>query len=223
MNGWGGFALAFAGFMVSHSVPVRPAVKARLVAVLGRAGFGMAYGLLSVAALAWLIVAAGRAPFVEVWGRYEWQTHATLSLMLVVCLLGAAAVGRPNPFSFGGARNAAFDPARPGPVRWTRHPMLVVLALWAGAHLLPNGDLAHVILFGALGGFALFGMKMIDRRKRREMGAEWEALWAAVKAGPLVPRPASWGGFALRMVLGVAVYGLLIWLHPIVIGVSPLP
>ena len=75
--------------------------------------------------------------------------------MFAVCLILALSIARPNPFSFGGAQNARFDPARPGIVRWVRHPILLSLALWAGLHLLPNGDLSHVILFGVLGALPL--------------------------------------------------------------------
>lgn len=41
--------------LLSHALPVRPHVRARLVAVLGRGGFGLAYGAVSVAAHPWLI------------------------------------------------------------------------------------------------------------------------------------------------------------------------
>jgi uncharacterized membrane protein len=55
----------------------------------------------------------------------------------------------------------------------------LLLALWSGAHVAPNGDVAHVVLFGLFAGFALAGMGMADRRKRRLMGdAEWTRLAA---------------------------------------------
>ncbi|WP_210325885.1 NnrU family protein [Oricola nitratireducens] len=75
----GEYAAAFAVFLLIHAVPVRPPVKPWLVASLGRAGFGMAYSELSVAVLVWLIGAAARAPYVEVWKRAEWQNHVTLA------------------------------------------------------------------------------------------------------------------------------------------------
>src|SRR5207248_1720704 len=80
----------------------------------------------------------------------------------------------------------------------------VALALWAFAHLIPNGDLSHVILFGGFGAFAVIGMPTIDRRKRREWGeAEWRRL-----AGVGAPR--QLGGFgkrlALRLAAGLALY-----------------
>ncbi len=223
MAGWGGFALAFAVFFLSHSVPIRPPLRPVLERALGRRGFAAAYSALSVAVLGWLIVAAGRAPAVLLWPRLPWQTHAALALMLAACLLAALAIGRPNPFSFGGGDAARFDPARPGIVRIVRHPLLAALALWALAHLLANGELAHVILFGVFGGFALLGMRLIDRRRRRERGADWTRTRAAVAAQPW--RAPGWAGHrpGLRIAAGVAVWAGLIALHPLVIGVGPLP
>ncbi|WP_297774445.1 NnrU family protein [uncultured Roseovarius sp.] len=218
--GWGEFIVAFGVFFLSHSVPVRPSVRAHLVDRLGQRGFTLAYSVLSLAVLGWVIAAAGRAPFVPVWGWATWQPHVTLTLMLAVCLILGLAIGRPNPFSFGGARNHLFDPERPGLVRITRHPMLLALALWAFGHMIPNGDLAHVILFGSFAGFAVLGRVLIDRRKRREMGAEWLRLDKAVRAqGPSPARPLV---AVLRLTLGVALFMLLLGAHPYVFGVAPL-
>ncbi|MET4102151.1 putative membrane protein [Roseovarius sp. MBR-78] len=222
--GWAEYILALAMFFLSHRLPLRPSVKAALVARLGARGFGLGYSALSLGVLYWVIVAAGRAPHVPLWGWAAWQGHVTLAVMLAVCLLVALAVARPNPFSFGGREGAGFDPARPGLVRYTRHPLLWALALWAGAHLLPNGDLAHVVLFGLFAGFALLGRWIVDRRRKRVMGADWARLDTARRAGPLwPPRPASWPATGLRLAIGLALYGLLIAAHPLVIGVSPLP
>ena len=222
--GWMDFIAAFAVFLLSHSLLLRPPVKGPLVALLGARGFTLAYSLLSILILAWLIRAAGNAPWIGIWPRATWQTHATLTAMALTCLVLALSLGRPNPFSFGGMHNESFESAHPGVVRWVRHPVLLALALWAGAHLLPNGDLAHVLLFGMFAGFAVMGMGLIDRRKRREMGADrWQALRAQVAAAPLIAWPQSWAMLGLRLVLGVAGYGALIALHPAVIGVSPLP
>lgn len=62
--GWAEYSLAFAIFSLSHSVPVRPPVWPRLVVQLAQRGFTLAYSALSLAVLAWLIGAAGRAPYV---------------------------------------------------------------------------------------------------------------------------------------------------------------
>ncbi|WP_417589371.1 NnrU family protein [Pararhodobacter oceanensis] len=226
MDGWFGFALALAVFFASHMIPVRPGLKGPLVALLGRAGFGVAYSLLSIALLVWVIVAAGRAPFVALWYHAEWMTHAALVLMAAACLLVAYSVAGVNPLSFG-SRREGFDPEWPGIAGVSRHPVLLALGLWAGAHLLANGDLAHVVLFGIFTLFALFGMVMIDRRLRRTWGGEvWQAQavrtsllpFSALITGRWRPmqRPA-----VLPAVIGLVVWAGLLVLHPLVIGVAP--
>lgn len=222
--GWAGFIAAFVAFFVSHRLPLRPAVRARLVGVLGRRGFTIAYSILSLAVLAWLIVAAAQAPFVVIWSSAPWQAWVPLVAMAAVCLILCFGIARPNPLSFGGARNESFDPAHPGIVRWMRHPLLVGLALWAGAHLVANGDLAHVILFGLFTGFAMLGMRIVDRRRQRVLGAEhWESLRQQIALGPRIPHPESWSGISVRLLLAVVIYLVLLALHPVVLGVSPLP
>lgn len=218
--GWGEYGLAFAAFFLTHSLPVRPPLRPWAVARLGSAGFALAYSALSLAVLGWLIAAAGRAPFVPLWDWAPWQNRVVVVAMLPVCLILALAVARPNPFSFGGARNDRFDPRRPGIIRLTRHPLLVALALWSVAHVLPNGDLAHAGLFGAFAGFAVLGGRLVDRRRRREMGQGWHDLRATIAAAP--PRVALRGETVLRLTAGVVLYAGLIWLHPLVIGVDPL-
>lgn len=218
--GWAEFIAAFAVFFLSHTVPVRPKVKAWLVARVGAGGFTLGYSILSLAVLAWVIGAAGRAPFVPLWGWAAWQGHVTLAVMLGVCVILGLSIGRPNPFSFGGARNDRFDPERPGIVRLTRHPILLALALWALAHVLPNGDLAHVILFGSFAGFAIGGMWIVDRRKRRGMGAELLRLDQARRQAGV--RPRSWGTACVRGLLGGLLYVGLVVAHPVLFGVSPL-
>lgn len=218
--GWNEFAFAFAAFFLTHSIPIRPPLRPWAVARLGHAGFGIAYSALSLAVLAWLIAAAGRAPYVPLWDWAPWQNHVVLAVMLPVCVILSLAIARPNPFSFGGAQNDRFDPASPGIVRLTRHPLLLALGIWSAVHILPNGDLAHVILFGTFAGFAMLGGRLVDRRRQREMGQRWHDLRAA-----LSECPASLSLTAdtlLRLAAGLMLYAGLIWLHPLVIGVDPL-
>lgn len=221
--GWSELILAFAAFFLSHSVPVRPPLRPWLVARLGARGFTVVYSVLSLAILAWLIAAAGRAPYVALWAWAPWQSWTALAVMLLACLIIALSIGRPNPFSFGGSHNDRFEPQHPGLVRLTRHPLLAALGLWATAHLIANGDLAHVILFGTFAAFAFFGGKLVDRRQRRAMGPNWTKLWSDVAALPLSAalRPGPKTGVRLACALGL--YAALLALHPVVIGVTPLP
>ena len=220
MTAWTEFAAAWAVFLLSHAVPVRPPVKPWLVARIGAPGFGLAYSALSLAVLVWLIGAAGRAPHLEIWPPAAWQTWVTVAAMTLACQVLAFALFAPNPYSFGGWRNGTFDPARAGLLRLTRHPLLAALALWSLGHLAPNGDLAHLLLFGGFAGFALLGGRMIDRRRRRALGvAVWTKGLGDLRRGrgPLAP-----GNTGLRVAAGLALTAALILLHPLVIGL-PVP
>ena len=168
--------------------------------------------------LFWLISAAGRAPHVELWPHAAWQNLVAVLAMLAACLIAAQAVGNPNPLSFGGGRNSEFDPDHPGIVGWFRHPLLVALLIWSLAHILPNGNLAYVILFGVFALFALLGMLIIDRRKKRLIGgAEWQRL-AAVSPGFAMSRDG-----VIRTAAGIGAWGLLLDMHESLFGISPLP
>ncbi|MCZ7676065.1 MAG: NnrU family protein [Roseovarius sp.] len=218
--GWPGFAAVFAAFFLTHSLPLRPRIRGAITARIGARGFGMAYSALSLGMLALLIWATGRAPFLMIWPQAPWQIHMVQAGMFAVCLIAAFGLGRPNPFSFGGMHNDRFDPARAGIVRHLRHPVLAALGLWGLVHLLPNGDLAHVILFSVLGGFAFLGMRLVDRRKRRQMGnAAWTRLREELAATPRLQPPLSWAGVAVRVALAALAYGVLVSLHGPVIGI----
>lgn len=221
---WLPFAAAFGIFFLTHSLPVRPKVKSRLLSMLGPRGFTFVYSVLSLGMIVWLVAAAGNAPFVLLWDQAPWQRYMIFVGMLLVCLLFALTIARPNPFSFGGFHNERFDPHRPGLIRWIRHPMLLALAGWSALHILPNGDLAHSILFGVFAVFALAGMAIIDRRKQRLLGKlEWVSLRRAAASAPLFSMQGSWTEYWLRIAAGVLGFTLLLILHPVVLGVSPLP
>jgi uncharacterized membrane protein len=230
LSSWAEFVFAFAVFLLSHAIPARPGVRAALIGRLGERWFLVVYSIIALAVLAWLIVAAGRAPFVELWPFETWQMWAPNLVMPLVCVLAAFGVGAANPLSFGGNSSLAFDPARPGIAGLVRHPLLWAIGLWAAAHLVPNGDLAHVLLFGFFVGMALLGMMIIDRRKQRQLGRErWAALAANTSFLPFVAllsgrwRPRSFAIDRKRWAIGLAAWLTLLSLHASVIGVSPLP
>jgi uncharacterized membrane protein len=91
-----------------------------------------------------------------------------------------------------------------------RHPMLLAVKIWATAHLLANGTLADVLLFG---GFLVWAVAdRISVKRRAPENAH------AVPGAP--PRPAN---DAIALVGGLAVYAiLLLGGHRWLVGVSPL-
>ncbi|MEM7776527.1 MAG: NnrU family protein [Pseudomonadota bacterium] len=233
MMGWLEFVLAGLVFLIAHRIPTVPSMRKRLVVALSESGFVAAYSLISVALLIWVITAAGRAPYVEIWPPAPWQAWVPTLIMPAVCLLVAFSVGAPNPLSFSGGDAARFDPDRPGIVGVARHGLLWALALWSAAHMVPNGDLAHIVLFGTFCVFSIYGMYVIDRRKQRQMGhARWIELAHATSFYPfqsILDRrwiPASiamdrWVYFRLA-VAGITCV-LMVAFHEALLGVHPLP
>lgn len=231
MGGWGEYAAALAVFVLAHVVPTRPRVRGRLTALVGERRYLAVYSLLSLGLLYWLILAAGRAPFVELWPFAPWQLWVPNLVMPVVILLVVAGVGIANPFSFGGRTGPeaerSFDPERPGITAVTRHPLLLAILLWSTAHLVANGNLAHGLLFGLFALMAGLGMWMLDRRRRGRWGAgRFRTLGrnTALLGLPAASRTAWRDAFPLRrIVIAAAAYLALLALHPLLFGVSPLP
>lgn len=225
---WIELALAMGLFMVSHRLPAAFGLKARIIGVLGARGYTVAFSVFSLALLWWLILAAGRAPFLPLWDQAVWHRWAVNLAMPVAIALGCLGVAAPNPFAFEG-RSTGFDPDHPGIAGVTRQPLLWALGLWAGAHMLANGDVAHVILFGPFLILAFAGMPIVEARRRRAMGAaDWArltartGLWpfAALVTGrwrPTVTLP--W----LRLALALGIWAGFWNLHAPLIGVWPAP
>ncbi|MDA8232917.1 MAG: NnrU family protein [Magnetospirillum sp.] len=214
--------LAVALFLVSHSLANRPAIRRPAERLLGRAGFIAVYSAVSLLLLAWMIAAVRAAPIEPVWPKEPWTLWVPALVMPVAGILAVAGMTSPNPFSIGpGARG--YDPARPGILRVTRHPVPWSFSLWAGAHMVPNGDVAGLMLFAPLLVLALAGPALLDGGRRRALGeVEWRRLAAATgRPSALSAALRETGG--PRIAGGLALYAILVALHPLVIGLSPLP
>lgn len=224
MTGWLIYAAAFAAFLGAHVIPIM--ARRPLTAWLGPRGYLTAFIVLSVVLLGLLIAAANAAPRVMLWPVGEWQRWTVNLVMPVVVALAVFGTRVPNPFGTLGLTQG-FDPQRPGIAGVTRHPLMWAFGLWAGAHLLANGELAHVILFGAMAAFAAAGVAAGERRAKKTLPdfdrlAAHTSLWpgAALMQGRWLPRgwPDPW-----RTVLTIAIWAALWNLHLPVIGVSPQP
>ncbi len=94
--------------------------------------------------------------------------------------------------------------------RATKHPQLLSVKIWATAHLIANGTLADVVLFGAFLAWAVADRISVKRRP-------------AVEEHQVPGAPPSPYNDAIAVVVGLAVYVVfLFWAHRLLIGVSPL-
>ena len=105
--------------------------------------------------------------------------------------------------------------------------LMAGFALWAGAHLLANGDLAHVLLFGPLLIFAASGIWGAEARARRALPdfarlAARTSIWPGVALISGRWRPRGLPSFPRLLIAGV-VWAALLHLHAPLIGLSPLP
>lgn len=217
------FFAAIALFLAAHVLPAATGLRGRLIVKLGRPAYLAFYSLVSLATIAWVIAAALDAPYIELWPPGPETALVPLVAMLPASILLAGALWQPSPLSVS-FRGGAADPERAGPVAQIRHPLLWGFFLWAAGHLVANGDLVSLILFGSLALFSLAGMKRLEQRARQRLpAAEIAAAEALTSGGPLdrIKRIAPLRG-VLDIVLGVVLYGALLHLHEPVIGIAPL-
>ena len=180
-------------FLGVHTLPIFPATRNALVTRLGAMPYRGLFSLISAAGLVLIVMGFGQARMDGSPVLYDpptWTRHVTMLLMLPVFVLLIA----------------AYVPGRIRKI--TRHPMLVAVKLWAFAHLLANGDLASVLLFGSFLVWAV--ADRISVKRRGGAGA------------PVSVNVAGKGGAAdiFAILAGLVVYGLFVWKgHALVIGV----
>lgn len=217
------FLSAIALFLAAHVVPAATGLRGYLIARFGRRAYVAAYSLVSLAAIAWVIVAALDAPYIELWPPGPVLAAVPLVAMLPASILMVAGAGQPNPLSVS-FRGGLPDPRRVGLATLLRHPILWAFFLWAASHLVANGDAVSAILFGSLALFSLAGMRRLERRARQRLPEADYAAAVAMTSGGIAARlrrSASWRS-AVQIGAGLVVYLLLLYLHEPVIGVAPL-
>ncbi|MBK6468254.1 MAG: hypothetical protein IPL38_06590 [Rhodobacter sp.] len=111
---------------------------------LGDPGKGLV-ALALVGAVVLMVLGFRAAGFVELWYPPGWLVHVNNLLMMLSVFLFAA------------------DGMRAPVIGRMRHPQLIGFKTWAVAHLLVNGDLASVVLFGGLLAWAVVEVIVINR------------------------------------------------------------
>ena len=177
-------------FLGIHSLSiVAPEARDRMAAKLGEWPFKGVYSVIAIIGFVLIIhgYAAARLHPTVLWVPPEWTVHLTMLLMLPVfpALLAAYLPGRIS---------AALV-----------HPMLVAVKAWALAHLIANGTLADVILFGSFLAWAVVDRISLKRRKPR----------------PNLRAPASKINDAVAVIGGLGLYlAFVFWLHAAWFGVA---
>lgn len=222
---------AAAFFVLIHLLVSGTRVRDMLTARMGQNAYMGLFSLASVGGLIWLglAYAAARPTSPVLWGLPTGVRHVQIMLQLLAMLLILPGLLTANPTSV--RQEGALD--RPdvvqGMLRITRHPFLWGVAVWAAGHLVANGDVASVLLFGSMLALALFGTASIDAKRRRALGAAWEAFasqtsnvpFGAIASGRQALRLGEIGVW--RPAVAVAVWATLVFAHPYLFGVAALP
>lgn len=137
-------------FFVMHLVPVLGSLRQAMLKRLGQNGYKAIFSLISLGGFVLIVLGKGDAEFIEIYEPPAWAMHATglMMLLAIVCMVSFIIKTR--------VRNM------------TAHPMLWGVTFWSVGHLIANGDLASLLLFGSFLGYALF--TMINARSARPDG-----------------------------------------------------
>jgi uncharacterized membrane protein len=226
-------AAAAAFFLAIHMLVSGTRVRDALTGKIGLGPYMGLFSLSSAAGLAWLGIAFAQArntPGDIVWWDLTPLTRdVQIGLQLLAMLLIVPGLTTPNPTSVRQEGTLERPDVVKGMVRITRHPFLWGVAIWAGGHLLVNGDAASIVLFATLLVLALLGTASIDAKRRRALGAKWDAFAAQTSNVPFGAIAAGRQKLSIgeigwwRILLAVGVWALLAWAHPVLFGVRALP
>jgi uncharacterized membrane protein len=184
------FVLGLILFIGAHVFVAQRSQRAAVIKAIGEWPYKGLMSLVSLAGLYLVFRGFGQyrdAEFIPLWSPPHFMRHVTEALMLPACIFLAAAY-------------------IPGNIkRVLKHPMLVAVKTWAFAHLLVNGDLGGIILFGSLLAWAVYDR--ITLKHRTDAG------------GPPIPL----GGYRndiAAVIVGVILFAALaLVFHPLVVGV----
>jgi uncharacterized membrane protein len=212
---WLGIHIGVAGTSLRDAIATR----------IGERPFRALFSLLSIAALAFLVRAWSRAETTPLWYAPPWLRVVLALVMLVAFVLFVASLSGRNPTMLGAETETVTEPR--GIQRISRHPMLWSFALWAGVHIIGNGDTAAIVFFGTFLLTALAGMPSIDAKLARRDPASWQALGAATSIVPFAAIAEGRNRFIahelgwLTPLIAVLGWAVMLGLHGWLFGVAP--
>ena len=177
-------------FFGAHTLTTQRNLRAQFLNSLGEGGYKIGYALISIAGLALIIwgFAHYRATgWIGIWSPPKFLKHINIALMLPATILVVASYIRGRIYAT------------------LKHPMLAGIKLWAFGHLLANGDLGGIILFGSFLAWAVFDR--ISLKHRADAG------------GPPIPVGGATNDLIAVAVGVVAYLALAFAFHPVVIGI----
>ncbi len=185
--------LGIALFLGAHVFATFRGARAAAIERFGLPTYKLAYSLVAATGLGLIIWGFGlyrSQGLIQLWEPPHWMRHVAMPLVLLAFI------------------SIASRRAPPGRIRgWLRHPTLAAIKAWALAHLLVNGDLGGMILFGSFLAFGVYDRIAVKRR-----GDEGAPRLAAFTRGD-----------AIAVGAGLALFAIVLVLHPWLFGVAVIP
>jgi uncharacterized membrane protein len=189
-----GFAILILGLVIFLGTHVFVSFREARASAIERLGLPAYRGMFALVSLVGLVLIIwGYAQYrahdlIQLWSPPAFMRHITVGLMLFSAIFIVA----------------AFVPSH---IKTRlKHPMLAGVKAWALAHLLSNGDLGSILLFGTFLAWGVYAR--IAAKRRGDIG------------GAAKPAPDGWTNDIIVLVIGTAVFlALGFWFHPYVIGV----
>ncbi|AVX05066.1 hypothetical protein MXMO3_02554 [Maritalea myrionectae] len=218
------FLLALFVFLFAHILPQIGDLRGKIISLTNRKTYIIGYSILSTVLLVWLISAALRAPKTVYYAADPTTVRIAMGLMLVAVILFVMGAMRPNSLSVSFRRNIDMENKKPGILTLVRHPIIVAFGLWAFAHIIVNGELANILLFGIMLAFSVLGMLRLNKTKATKLSAAAYQQALQKEAGSFGQRlrRALDGQFWIELVIGAVLYMAILHAHGAVIGVDPL-
>jgi len=223
---------AAAVFLAIHLLVAGTRVRDALTGAIGEGAYLGLFSLASIGVIVWLVMsyntAQASAENREIYSLGKAVHDLAVPIVLLAFLIGVPGLMMRSPTAVGQAA-ATNEQSIRGVLRVTRHPFLWGVAIWSAYHLAANGDLASVLLFGTFLVLALFGTFSIDAKRRRKLGAQWNAFadrtsnipFAAIVRGRTSFKPREY--FDWRFFVALLIFVVALFAHAQVIGVSPFP
>jgi uncharacterized membrane protein len=189
--GLGILIVGLAVFLATHVFVSFREARASVIERVGLSLYRTLFAIVSLVGLALIIwgYAQYRAhDLIQLWSPPAFMRHITIGLVFFAAIFIVA----------------AFFPSH---IKTRlKHPMLAGVKAWALAHLLSNGDLGSVLLFGTFLAWGVYAR--IAAKRRGDFGAA------------ATPAPDGWTSDVIVVALGTAIFlALGFWFHPYVIGV----
>jgi len=211
---------ACAYFLLIHFGVSGTRLRDGLTGKLGEKAYRGLFSLASIVGIVWVIYAYRHAPLIPTWGLLLGLRTTAYVLVFIAFLFVVIGVMTPTPTAVG--MESRLDPGMArGMVRITRHPFLWGVALWAAVHLVVNGELASLILFGTFLVLALGGTAAIDAKRRRKSPEQWQKFaqatssvpFAAIARGSNRLAPALGEIGLWRIIVAAALFAAAFYLH----------